>query len=95
MNDLIRRQDIHNHYPVLSHHILKRLAYLGEGPSYLIIGRNAYYRPDDITEYLNKIAVMPDLAERRKRKVVSDILAGSPNKRRPGRPKKQPTQPAA
>lgn len=87
----IRRQDVKDHFSFLTKNILKHWADAGKGPSYIRFGRDALYRPEDIQDYLNQIGEKPDLEERKKRKVVAAILEGSPARKRPGRPKKQPT----
>jgi hypothetical protein len=95
IKNLIKRQDVQKHIQIITSHMLKHWADVGDGPKYVLIGRNAFYDLQDIESYIAEKAITPNLEARRKRKVIGEILEGSPTKRRPGRPKKQPTQATA
>jgi hypothetical protein len=90
--NLISRNDVENYYPFLTKRLLEFMAYRNTGPDYAKIGRECYYKPEDIEAYIaeefNKVKEKRS-AERARTEPV-EAKSG-----KPGRPRKQPTQVAA
>lgn len=61
---LIERARVASEYPPLTPRCLSNLAHRGKGPGYIMIGRKAYYRPEEIEKWLADNTVRPTLKKR-------------------------------